>query len=136
MAKIERFEDIEAWKRARLLTRKIYDCTKRRGFDRDFGLKDQIRRSSVSTMSNIAEDFEREGNQEFPQFLATAKASSGEMRSQLYVALDQGYITQQQFDELYHDAEAVSKMVRGFMSYLRTSQLRGSKYSTIGKGQL
>ena len=93
MAKIERFEDIEAWKRSRALTKKVYDCTKQRGFEKDFGLKDQIRRSSVSTMSNIAEGFERGGNQEFIQFLATAKGSSGEVRSQLYVALDQGYIT-------------------------------------------
>jgi four helix bundle protein len=79
-------------------------------------------------MSNIAEGFERAGNQEFLQFLATAKGSSGEVRSQLYVALDQGYITQQQFDDMYRDAEAASKMVGGFMAYLQKSELRGSKY--------
>lgn len=136
MAKIERFEDIEAWKRSRLLTKKIYDCTKQRGFDKDFGLKDQIRRASVSTMSNIAEGFERGGNQEFLQFLATAKGSSGEVRAQLYVALDQGFITQNQFDDMYRDAESISKMVGGFMGYLKRSGLRGSKYSKQTEGQL
>jgi four helix bundle protein len=136
MAKIERFEDIEAWKRSRLLTRKIYDCTKQRGFDKDFGLKDQIRRASVSTMSNIAEGFERGGNQEFLQFLAMAKGSSGEVRAQLYVAFDQGYITQQQFDDMSRDAESISKMVGGFMGYLKKSGLRGSKYSKQADGQL
>jgi four helix bundle protein len=136
MAKIERFEDIEAWKLSRLLAKKVYDCTKQRGFDRDFGLKDQIRRSSVSAMSNIAEGFERGGNQEFIQFLATAKGSSGEVRSQLYVALDQGYITRQQFDEMYKDAESISKMVGGLMNYLRKSGLRGSKYNQRNPGEL
>jgi four helix bundle protein len=136
MAKIERFEDIEAWKRSRLLTKKVYDCTKQRGFDKDFGLKDQIRRSSVSTMSNIAEGFERGGNQEFIQFLATAKGSSGEVRSQLYVALDQGYITQKQFDEMYQDVQAISKMISGFMGYLKSTALRGSKYANRDRSQL
>src|SRR5881227_1105670 len=135
MSKIERFEVIEAWKRSRLMTKKVYDCTKQRGFDRDFGLKDQIRRSSVSTMSNIAEGFERGGNQEFLQFLSTAKGSSGEVRSQLYVALDQGYITQQQFDDMYRDAESISKMIGGFMTYLQKSSLRGSKYAKRDKAQ-
>ena len=129
MARITRFEDIEAWKRARELTRKVYASSKGNEFARDFGLKDQIRRASVSTMSNIAEGFERGGNQEFIQFLATAKGSSGEVRSQLYVALDEGYISQQQFDELYNDATAVSRMISGFMDYLRNSGLRGSKYT-------
>jgi four helix bundle protein len=136
MAKIERFEDIEAWKRSRALTKKVYDCTKQRGFEKDFGLKDQIRRASVSTMSNIAEGFERGGNQEFVQFLATAKGSSGEVRAQLYVALDQGYITKQQFDDMYQDAESISKMVGGFMTYLQKSGLRGSKYAKREQSQL
>ena len=136
MAKIERFEDIEAWKRSRVLTKKVYDCTKQRGFEKNFGLKDQIRRASVSTMSNIAEGFERGGNQEFLQFLATAKGSSGEVRSQLYVALDQGYITQQQFNDMYNDAETISKMVGGFMGYLKTTVLRGSKYAKREQSQL
>jgi four helix bundle protein len=107
MAKITRFEEIESWKRARLLTKKIYDCIKEPRFAKDFGLKDQISRASVSTMSNIAEGFERGGNQEFIQFLAVAKGSIGEVRSQLYVALDQQYVTEARFGELYEEAQKV-----------------------------
>jgi four helix bundle protein len=101
MATIERFEDIEAWKRARVLTRKIYAVSRTGAFARDFGLKDQMRRASVSSMSNIAEGFERDGTGEFIHFLTMAKGSSGEVRSQLYVALDENYITQDQFEDLY-----------------------------------
>jgi len=128
MATIERFEDIEAWKRARQMTRKIYALSREGAFSRDFGLKDQMRRASVSSMSNIAEGFERDGTQEFIHFLSMAKGSSGELRSQLYVALDEGYITQEQFDELYRDAEAVSKMTARFMEYLQSADWRGNKF--------
>jgi four helix bundle protein len=128
MAAIERFEDIEAWKRARQLTRKVYALSREGAFSRDFGLKDQMRRSSVSSMSNIAEGFERDGTQEFIHFLSMAKGSSGELRSQLYVALDEGYITQQQFDELYDDAEAISKMAARFIEYLQRAGWRGNKF--------
>lgn len=107
---------------------KSRNAPKAKEFSRDFGLKNQMRRASVSTMSNIAEGFERGGNQEFIQYLATAKGSSGEVRSQLYVALDEGYITRAQFDEMYNDATTVSRMISGFMEYLRKSDLRGSKY--------
>jgi len=128
MARIERFEDIEAWKRARQMTRKIYAFSRDGAFARDFGLKDQMRRASVSSMSNIAEGFERDGTQEFIHFLAMAKGSSGEVRSQLYVALDEGYITQEQFDDLYNDAAAVSKMSAGFIEYLQRANWRGNKF--------
>src|SRR5436190_491568 len=97
MSSIERFEDIEAWKKARRLTKLVYDASNEGQFARDFGLRDQIRRASVSTMSNIAEGFERGGDQEFIHFLSMAKGSCGETRSQLYVALDQGYLTQDKF---------------------------------------
>src|SRR5512147_2126489 len=86
---VRNFEDLEIWKDARLLTKAIYKMTKDTGFAKDFALRDQIRRASMSVMSNIAEGFERGGNQEFIQFLYVAKASCGEVRSQLYVALDQ-----------------------------------------------
>lgn len=84
--KIKKFEEIESWKKARLLTSKIYQTTGTGNFARDFGLKDQIRRASISILSNIAEGFERGGDKEFLQFLAMAKGSCGEVRAQLYVA--------------------------------------------------
>lgn len=128
MAKIERFEDILSWQKARELTREIYALSKQGEFARDFSLKDQVRRASISIMSNIAEGFERGGDKEFIQFLSTAKGSSGEVRSQLYVALDQGYLTEQQFQQSYLHSEEVSRLLAGFMDYLRQSELRGSKY--------
>ncbi|MBI2175020.1 MAG: four helix bundle protein [Candidatus Omnitrophica bacterium] len=91
---IKYFEDLEVWKEARQLARRVYQITQDTAFSRDFGLRDQIRRAAVSVMSNIAEGFERGGYQEFTQFLYVARGSCGEVRSQLYVALDQGYIGQ------------------------------------------
>ena len=128
MSKIMRFEEIEAWKKARLLTREIYQVTASGGFARDFGLRDQIRGASVSAMSNIAEGFERGGNREFIQFLSNAKGSTGEVRSQLYVALDAGFIRQVQFGELYGHAEETSRLIAGFMRYLQQSNYRGGKF--------
>ncbi|HKR59824.1 MAG TPA: four helix bundle protein [Pyrinomonadaceae bacterium] len=100
MATFRAFEDIEVWQRSRELTKSIYDVTAQGTFARDFGLKDQIRKATVSIMSNIAEGFERSGNKEFSQFLATAKGSAGEVRALLYVALDQSYVDRKVFDEL------------------------------------
>src|SRR5215210_7381743 len=94
---IKRFEDVEGWKKARLLTRELYSVTMKGEFARDFALRDQIRRAAISVMSNIAEGFEREGNKEFRQFLSLAKGSASEIRSQLYIALDAGYLTQGDF---------------------------------------
>jgi four helix bundle protein len=93
MTKIERFEDIDAWKTARILTSKIYSLSAEGPLSRDFGLRDQLRRAAVSVMSNVAEGFERGGDKEFLQFLSLAKASCAEVRSHLYVALDQAYLT-------------------------------------------
>ena len=95
MAGITRFEEIESWKTARQLTKNIYALGNQAGFARDFGLRDQIRRASVSVMSNIAEGFESRTDIQFINFLGMAKASAGEVRAQLYVALDQTYITEQ-----------------------------------------
>ena len=95
---VKNFEDLEIWKDARRLTKAIYRMTKDGGFAKDFALRDQIRRAAVSVMSNIAEGFERGGNQEFIQFLHVAKASCGEVRSHLYVALDQSYVDQKDCD--------------------------------------
>ena len=101
MAKIERFEDIESWQLARRLTQAVYAVTRVGEFSRDFGLKDQIQRSAGSAMHNIAVGFDGGSNAEFAKFLRYAQRSCSEVQSQLYAALDQRYITQQQFDELY-----------------------------------
>jgi len=127
VAKIERFEDIGAWQKARELTRQIYDASNDGPFARDFGLRDQIRRASVSIMSNIAEGFERGSNKEFIQFLFIAKGSAGEVRSQLYVALDQGYIKQDAFASLSQQISEISRMISGLASYLSHSEMRGAK---------
>ena len=129
MPSIERFEDIEAWKRAREVTKKIYQLTSTGDFSRDFGLRDQIRRSSVSVMSNIAEGFERDGNREFINFLSIAKGSCGEARSQLYVALDQDFITAEDFHWAYDHFNQTGRMIGGFMNYLRQSDLKGKKFT-------
>jgi four helix bundle protein len=130
MAKIERFEDIEAWKKGRELRKSIYACSKIGKFATDYGLRDQIRRASISITSNIAEGFEREGNREFLQFLANSKGSCGEVRDQLYVALDEQYITKEQFQALYQGALEVSRIISGFMKYLRQTEMRGNKFKT------
>src|SRR5437868_3206758 len=128
MATFNRFEDIDVWRRSRELTNKIYKITSKVDFGRDFGLKDQIRRASVSIMSNIAEGFERSGTGEFAHFLATAKGSAGEVRSQLYVALDQGYITAAVFAPMIANVSQISKMLSGLMSYLRNSGVKGTRF--------
>ena len=130
MATIEKFEDIEAWKKARELTRYIYRVTATGEFSRDFGLRDQIRRASVSIMSNIAEGFERGGNKEFSQFLATAKGSAGEVKSQLYVAMDAGFIDRSEFKKLYEKCTEIGRLIAEFMKYLAQTELRGQKYAT------
>lgn len=127
LATIERFEDIEAWQKARNLTRQIYAVSNDGAFSRDFGLRDQIRRAAVSIMSNIAEGFERGSNKEFIQFLFIAKGSAGEARSQLYVALDLGYIGKEAFDYLNADLISISRQISGFAKYLHSSSLKGTK---------
>ena len=113
MSKIERFEDLIAWQKARVVTREIYQITRHGAFAKDFGLSGQIQRAAVSIMSNIAEGFERGGRGEFHQFLSTAKASCAELRSQLYVALDIGYLDQRRFDQLLARAEEVGRIIGG-----------------------
>jgi four helix bundle protein len=118
MAKIERFEDIEAWKRARELTKQVYKISSSGTFGKDFGLKEQIRRASVSIMLNIAEGFARKTDKEFARFLIHSHGSAAEVQSALYVALDQNYITKDEFDSLYSSAEKISKMLMNFSVYL------------------
>jgi len=111
--RIEKFEDLIAWQKARELTKGIYRVTKHGDFLKDFGLRDQIRRSSVSIMSNLAEGFERGGRSEFHQFLVYAKGSCAELRSQLYVALDVEYIDVVTFQNLDNLARETSRLVGG-----------------------
>ena len=131
MAKIEKFEDIEAWKLARKATSQIYEVSRGEKFSRDFALVNQIRRAAISIVSNIAEGFEREGNKEFLQFLAVAKASCGEVRSQLYIALDQNYIDDSKFSEIVDVLVETSRTISGFMKYLQGASLRGSKFKQL-----
>jgi len=128
MATFQKFEEIEAWQRARELTCEIYTVSNENPFSKDFGLRDQVRKTSVSIMSNIAEGFERDGTKEFIQFLSVAKGSSGELRSQLYVALDQGYLEEERFDRLLGIVLETSRMIGGLINYLRKSKMKGPKY--------
>ncbi len=117
--KIERFEDIEAWKEARNLVNMIYDISNEGLFSKDFSLRNQIRGASVSVMSNIAEGVDRGTNREFIQFLIVARASVSEVKSQLYVALARNYIHQNKFDKVYQQATKVISLIDGFIRYLK-----------------
>jgi four helix bundle protein len=113
MAGIHRFEDIIAWQKARALTKTMYEITRSGSFSKDFDLKTQIRRAAVSIMSNIAEGYERGGAKEFRQFLSIAKASCAELRSQLYVAADTGYLKENEFQSLLSQSEEVGRIIGG-----------------------
>ncbi|MCE5301205.1 MAG: four helix bundle protein [Spirochaetia bacterium] len=128
MAKLDRFEDFEIWKHARLIMNRVYDMSSIGEFARDYALKGQIRDAVISIMSNIGEGHERDGNKERINFLSYAKGSTGEVRCQLYVALDIKYITQKEFDELYAMLMAESRMLSGLMNYLKKSAFKGRKY--------
>ena len=119
MATIERFEDILGWQKARQLTAAIYEITAHGVFPKDFGLRDQIRRSSVSIMANIAEGFGRKSDKEFANFLNYAHGSVAETQSHLYVALDLKYLDQDQFDTVYKMLDETSRMIMGFSKHLR-----------------
>ena len=129
MPTIKRFEDLECWTAGRALRRAVYRLTRKSDFVKDYPLVSQIRRAAFSVTSNIVEGFERNGNREFIQFLAVAKGSAGEIRDHLYTALDEGYITQPEFDETYRLAEETGRLVGGFMRYLQQSGMTGSKFS-------
>ena len=130
MATFKRFEDIEGWQRARELTKEVYRKSKIGPLARDYGLRDQMRRASVSVMSNIAEGFERGGTKEFVHFLSIAKGSLGELEAQLYVARDQGYINDSEFLSLKGMAKSTKFKIGGLIGYLRQSGLKGTKYKT------
>ena len=131
--RIERFEDIKAWQEARALANMVYNAVKNdKVFAIDYRFKAQIQSAAVSIMSNIAEGFSRRSDKEFIQFLFISKASAAEVQSQLYVALDQSYISQESFNGLYLKTDEVAKLISGLISYLlqskeRPKQLDGPK---------
>ena len=117
--KIERFEDLKCWQEARNLVNLVYGAIKdSRDFQKDFRLCGQITGAAVSSMSNIAEGFSRRSNNEFIQYLFISKSSSAEVQSEAYVALDQKYIKQETFNKVYEQAERVSKLDSGLITYL------------------
>jgi four helix bundle protein len=120
MGTISRFEEIEAWQNARELTKQIYQLSALGEFSRDFGLRDQIRRAAVSIMSNIAEGFESQTQSLFIKYLGIAKASAGEVRSQLYIASDLGYLSPEELRNTINLAEKVSRLIYGFVKYLQS----------------
>ena len=128
MATIRKFEDLEVWQKSRLLCQKVFEFMQKETFSKDFELKNQISRSSGSTMDNIAEGFERGGNKEFIQFLGYSKGSVGEVRSQLYRALDRKHIDETEFKETYAIADEVGKMISGFIIYLLNTDIKGHKF--------
>jgi four helix bundle protein len=128
MATWTRFEDIDAWKKARILSAQVHLLTAEGKCSRDYGFVRQIRDAARSVMSNIAEGFERDGTKEFCNFVSVAKGSAGEVRSQLYSGLDVGYFTQADFDKLYALVTEVSRMLAGLMQYLRNTDIRGHKF--------
>ncbi len=120
----KRFEDLIFWQKARELTKLIYLFTRKDAFKTDFGLRDQIQRSSVSVLSNIAEGFGRGGNNEFVQFLFVAKGSVSEVKSQLYVAADLGYITDREFQTAYDLTEEISRMMNASSKASKSAAIR------------
>ncbi len=127
MSSFKCFEEIEAWKKSRELARLVYSVSGKGNFSRDFPLRDQIRKASISTMSNIAEGFERKGHSEFAHFLSIAKGSVGELRSQLYLALDQDYLNKELFNELFSRASDISRMLSGLIDYLKKINSRARR---------
>ncbi len=127
MSRVERFEDLEVWQLSVNVANQIYDVTSVGKFSQDYVLRDQIRRAVVSIFSNIAEGIERNGNKEFLQFLSIAKASCGEVRAQITFAKGREYISEQQFEYIVKQLLSLSNQIAGFSSYLKQSEMRGSK---------
>ena len=128
MATIIRFEDLDVWKKARVLSSKIYTLTFQEPLSKDFRLKDQMRGSVGSIMDNIAEGFERASKLEFVSSLSYSKGEVGELKSQLYRCFDNQYIGQETFNTLYEQAGALSKKIYTFIAYLNASKIKGQKF--------
>ncbi len=121
MTTIQNFEDLKSWKKARELARLIYELTRHEKFSRDFGLRDQIQRAASSVMHNIAEGFESGSDPEFVRFLKMARRSAGEVQSQLYLALDVDYVTEEERQQAHLLATEAKQLINGMMTYLRKS---------------
>jgi four helix bundle protein len=128
MARIEHFEDLQVWQSARELSKLVFASTLNDNLSKDYSLKDQMNRSAGSIMDNIAEGFDRGGKKELIQFLYIAKGSAAELRSQLYRALDRKYLAEVDFENITIKTKEVGKQLSGFIKYLKSSELRGSKY--------
>ena len=128
MTTIERFEDLQCWQKARELNIEVYEITKVGNFAKDFEMKGQIRAASGSIMDNIAEGFDRGGRDEFKQFLTIAKGSTGEVKSQLYRALDQRYINEEKFNKMYDKANVIAKQIDALRNYLLKTEIKGRRY--------
>jgi four helix bundle protein len=128
MATFKRFEEIEAWQLARELCKLVYKLSCQGEFAKDFALKNQMRDAAGSSMDNIAEGYERDGTKEFINFLSVSKGSAGEVRSQSYRAFDAGYISKEEFNELFKLANRVGKANHGLMEYLKNCDLKGIKW--------
>ena len=119
--KITRFEDLECWQEARKIVNRVYSACRVDGFRRDYSLIDQIKRAAISIMANIAEGFSRKGNKEFIQFLFIAKSSAAELQSHLYIAVDQKYISEIEFKDLYEGLDKVQRLISNFIKYLNST---------------
>ncbi len=133
---IERFEDLECWKEARVLVNIVYEAMNlSEKFRGDYQLKNQITDAAVSSMSNLAEGFSRRTNREFIQYLFISKSFATEVQSEAYVALDQKYITQKTFENIYGQAEKVSRLNSGLISYLLKNEKRYKKSRAVHRTQ-
>ena len=128
MPTLESFEDLDVWQSAREFVQEVYRVTRTGPLSKDYPLCNQMRRASISIMANIAEGFERDGNAEFVQFLSVAKASSGEVQSLLYIALDQDYLNERIFQRLRSMSNHINRQIARFIAYLRKSKIRGAKF--------
>lgn len=127
MGTIKRFEDMEVWQKSRELSKAVYQATSRREIAFDSALREQMRRAVVSIVSNIAEGFERGSDKELRQFLIIAKGSAGEIRAQLYVALDASYLSTEDFEQLSERTTELGRMLAGFVKYLNQSNIEGNR---------
>ncbi len=126
--KLNRFEDLDCWKEARQLTRHVYDAIHQNsGWQKDIRLCSQIQGAAGSVMANIAEGFVRQSNKEFSRYLFIAMSSSAEVRSHLYIALDQGYLSKDAFESIYEQADRTGRIISGLIKYLRAKPTKSTK---------